>query len=148
MSYRKVKQKLIKLYGEECFIDKLKLRPLEDKPKYYTSKRQMKKMKKLTYHHIKEKSKGGQTNVENGALLSVENHEWFNSQPEEVQKELNEQFQKYKSQACNVKYVDDLDLNFSIKAVELKTNERRGKYNRARQKQELRRIVNREIKYR
>lgn len=31
-----------------------------------------------------------------GALLSVENHIWFNKQNEEVQKELNKKFQEYK----------------------------------------------------
>ena len=36
-----------------------------------------------------------------GALLSVENHIWFNQQSEEVQQELNKKFQEYK------KSVDD-----------------------------------------
>lgn len=57
-SNKSVKEKLIKLYGEECFIEKLHLRPPEDKPRHYTSKSQMQRMKQLTYHHIREKSKG------------------------------------------------------------------------------------------
>lgn len=97
-SNKGAKQKLIQLYGKECFIDKLKLRPPEDKPARYKSKGQMKRMKQLTYHHIREKSKGGKATVENGALLSAENHEWFNKQPQYIQRQLNNIFQEYKRQ--------------------------------------------------
>lgn len=68
MSNKGAKTKLIKLYGEECFIDKLHLRPPEDTPKKYTSKGQLKRMKQLTYHHILEKSKGGKATVENRSI--------------------------------------------------------------------------------
>ena len=72
-SNKGAKQKLIKLYGAECFIEKLHLR-IDDKPRHYTSKGQRQRMKQLTYHHILEKRNGGQATVENGALLSAENH--------------------------------------------------------------------------
>lgn len=55
MSNKKIKKQMIKIFGKECFIDKLKLR--NDSPRHYTSKGQKKKMKQLTYHHIVEKSK-------------------------------------------------------------------------------------------
>ena len=93
-SNKGAKEKLIKLYGEECFIEKLHLR--QDKGRRYTSKGQMKRMKQLTYHHILEKSKGGKATVENGALLSAENHEWFNQQSKEEQRRMNDMFQQYK----------------------------------------------------
>ena len=93
-SNKSAKEKLIKLYGEECFIEKLHLR--QDKGRRYTSKGQMKRMKQLTYHHILEKSKGGKATVENGALLSAENHEWFNQQSKEEQRRMNDMFQQYK----------------------------------------------------
>lgn len=51
-SNKSAKNKLIELYGEECFIDKLHLRPTREK---YKSKGQYKRMKQLTYHHILEK---------------------------------------------------------------------------------------------
>lgn len=69
MSNKGAKNKLIKLYGRECFIDKLHLRPIEDTPKRYKSKGEMKRMKELTYHHIKEKSKGGKATVENRSYI-------------------------------------------------------------------------------
>ena len=71
-SNKKARQELERRYGKECFIDKLHLR--KDKRIKYTGKSQMKRMKQLTYHHILEKSKGGRATVENGALLSTENH--------------------------------------------------------------------------
>lgn len=56
----------------------------------------MARMKQLTYHHIKEKRNGGTATVENGALLSFENHMWFNQQSPEAQKSMNQAFQEYK----------------------------------------------------
>ena len=48
---KKAKQALLEIYGEECFIDKLKLRPKPTKGEY-KGKGQKKRMKQLTYHHI------------------------------------------------------------------------------------------------
>lgn len=97
-SNKGVKKRLIELYGKECFIEKLHLRPAETYPKRYKSKGQLKRMKQLTYHHIREKRNGGKATVENGALLSAENHEWFNKQPANIQRQLNALFQEYKRQ--------------------------------------------------
>lgn len=66
-SNKRAKERLIELYGEECFIDKLQLR--RDGERRYTGKGQMKKMKQLTYHHIREKSKGGKATVENRSFI-------------------------------------------------------------------------------
>lgn len=54
---KRAKQKLIELYGEECFIEKLHLR--KDKKRTYTGKKQYERVKQLTYHHIREKRNGG-----------------------------------------------------------------------------------------
>lgn len=96
-SNKRAKEALIRLYGPECFIEKLHLRH-DDKPRTYTGKAQYKRMKELTYHHILERSKGGKSTVENGALLSAENHMWFNKQTKEKQKEMNDKFQEHKRQ--------------------------------------------------
>lgn len=93
---KKAKEALIKLYGAECFIEKLHLRQ-DTEPRKYTGKAQYKRMKELSYHHILERSRGGKATVENGALLSVENHAWFNKQSREKQREMNNKFQEYKA---------------------------------------------------
>lgn len=138
MSNKKAKEKLIELYGAECFIDKLHLRK-DDTPRHYTSKGQMKRMKQLTFHHIKEKRNGGQATVENGALLSAENHEWFNKQSLEAQEEMNKLFQKYKK--CNVEYVSELPMNIQIKLIEFDIRQKEKIYNRAEEKENLRKMV-------
>ena len=135
MSNKKARKKLIKLYGAECFIEKLHLRT-DTEPRQYTSKGQYKRMKQLTYHHIREKQHGGKATVENGALLSAENHIWFNEQSKEAQKQMNELFQKYKqSIECKVEFVDELDTRFSIaSAIIVLSDLEKEHYNRAKEK--------------
>ena len=95
-SNKKAKERLIELYGAECFIEKLHLR--KDKNRVYKGKKQKEKMKQLTYHHIVEKRNNGKATVENGALLSAENHAWFNKQSSQAQAQMNQIFQEYKQQ--------------------------------------------------
>lgn len=145
-----VKQKLIELYGPECWVDKLKLRPPEDRPKRYTSKAQLKRAKQLTFHHIKPKREGGQATVENGALLSAENHEWFNSQPPEIQDALNNIFQTFKQSytpdttANTIKVprlTDSTPTEFSYDAFIARAKEH---YNRAKAKRETQKLIEEE----
>lgn len=144
MSNKKAKEKLIRLYGAECFIEKLHLRK-DTEPRKYTSKGQYKRMKQLTYHHIREKRNNGKATIENGALLSAENHIWFNKQSEESQKQMNELFQKYKqSLECKVEFADELDTRFSIASVIIVPNELEKKYNRAREKRAWKKEVEEE----
>ena len=135
MSNKKARKKLIKLYGAECFIEKLHLRT-DTEPRQYTSKGQYKRMKQLTYHHIREKQYGGKATVENGAILSEENHIWFNEQSKEAQKQMNELFQKYKqSIECKVEFVEELDTRFTVaSAIIVPVELEKEHYNRAKEK--------------
>lgn len=135
MSNKKAKERLIQLYGAECFIEKLHLR-VDTEPRRYRSKGQYKRMKQLTYHHIRERQHGGKATVENGALLSAENHEWFNKQSKEAQRQMNELFQRYKASVeCKVEFVEELDTRFSIaSAIIVPAELERGHYNRAKEK--------------
>ena len=145
MSNKKAKEKLIQLYGAECFIEKLKLRQ-DTEPRRYKSKGQYKRMKQLTYHHIREKRNNGKTTVENGALLSAENHAWFNKQSKESQKQMNELFQKYKqSVECKVEFVDELDTRFSVASTVIVANEmEKQHYNRAKEKRKWQKEIEEE----
>lgn len=100
---RNVRKRLMERYGKECFIDKLHLRPQDDNS-IHTYKSKSKR--KLTYHHIRPKSKGGKATLENGALLSPENHEWLHSQPKHIQDELNKLFQDYKKLVDYNRFMD------------------------------------------
>lgn len=148
-SNKRAKQELIRRYGPECFIDKLKLRT-DVEPRRYTGKSQKAKMKQLTYHHIKMKKDGGRATPENGALLSAENHAWFHKQSEQAQRQMNEIFQEYKKQSteCEVVFVDHLDLGFEVRPLVFSIDEReqkKDKYNRAKVKEEFRRKVDEEL---
>lgn len=125
MSNKKAKAKLIEMYGEECFIEKLHLR--DDKDREYTGKGQYRKMKSITYHHIREKRNGGKATVENGALLSLENHRWFHEQSEEKQKEMNYKFQLYKQKKytpVEIREIDSIEFPFTIKTAEISITEK------------------------
>ena len=146
MSTNKVaRKKLEKLYGKECFIEKLHLR-IDTEPRRYKSKGQMKRMKQLTYHHILERYKGGKATVENGAILSMENHIWFHSQSKQAQCYMNNLFQDYKKEVdrydeCQIVTVDDLEIPYEIKPIQFYVDEK-GKYNRAKKKREDRDLIN------
>lgn len=152
-SNKKAKERLIELYGAECFIDKLKLRK-DKKPRRYKSKSQYKRMKELTYHHIKEKRNGGKTTIENGALLSAENHEWFNKQSDKAQRQMNELFQQYK-RLINIGIVVngetlvekelEIDMSDVIEIPLIDTTEEiKRKYNRAKEKREWKKEIGEE----
>lgn len=148
-SNKRAKEELIRRYGAECFIEKLKLRK-DTEPRKYKGKGQMKKMKQLTYHHIRMKKDGGRATVENGALLSTENHAWFHKQNPQDQAIMNAMFQEYKKQyqECEVVFVDKLDLGFEIKAMEFHIGDkelRTEKYNRAKEKREFQKRVDEEL---
>ena len=148
-SNKRAKEELIRRYGAECFIEKLKLRK-DTEPRKYKGKGQIKKMKQLTYHHIRMKKDGGRATVENGALLSTENHAWFHKQNPQDQAIMNAMFQEYKKQyqECEVVFVDKLDLGFEIKAMEFHIDEReqkKEKYNRAKEKREFQNRVDEEL---
>ena len=125
--------------------EKLHLR-VDTEPRRYTSKGQRKRMKQLTYHHIREKQYGGKATVENGAILSEENHIWFNEQSKESQKQMNELFQKYKaSVGCKVEFVEELDTRFSIaSAIIVPEDLEKDHYNRVKEKREWKKQVEEE----
>lgn len=148
-SNKKAKELLIKYFGAECFIEKLKLRK-DTKPRRYKSKGRKLRMKQLTYHHIEMKKDGGKATIENGALLSAENHAWFHKQTPDNQNKMNAMFQEYKKQyqQCKIVFVDELNLDFKIKTMEFHIDEREQKkenYNRAKEKRDFQKRVNEEL---
>lgn len=156
-SNREAKEELIRLYGAQCFIDRLHLRP--DSSRIYTGKqleymrKHKEQLKRLTYHHIKERCKGGKATVENGALLSEENHRWFNQQSKENQAKMNQAFQDLKQQLdnareCKIELVDTLDMGFEVKTAEISFSDERKpkeKFNRAKEKRKFNERVKEEM---
>lgn len=159
-SNKAAKEELIRRYGAKCFIERLGLRDTSGLK--YTGQGQYKRMKMLTYHHIKEKSKGGKATRENGALLSAENHAWFHQQDRADRERMNQMFQELKRnidnnyEPCEVQLVPEEELEMEkpieidIMTVEtdkkgkmsVKTAKKK-KYNRAKNKRKTKRIVKR-----
>jgi hypothetical protein len=153
-SNKKAKEELIRLYGAECFIDRLHLRP--ESSKVYTSqqlkymRKHQHQLKQLTYHHIKERCQGGRATVENGALLTEDNHRWFNKQSPEAQRYMNDKFQELKAKIdnareCKIELVDTLDIGIDINVAEIEfSNElkvSKTKFNRAETKKETKQLI-------
>lgn len=141
-SNKSAKQALIRRYGNQCFIERLHLR--DTKGLKYTSCGQLRRMKQLTYHHILEKSKGGRATIENGALLSEENHEWFHRQPKEAQRVMNNMFQELKRQIdyqeCNVEFVEEIKCPFEAQFLEIDIRQREREKERKEERRELQKI--------
>lgn len=74
-----IKELMYQKYGKRCMI-------CGWKPK---SNNKKSKKRCLTYHHIIEYSKGGETSIENGAILCTQCHEWLNSLSSYQQKYVN-----------------------------------------------------------
>lgn len=109
-------------------------------------------MKALTYHHIVKREHGGRTTVENGALLSTENHQWFNKQTIPEQERMNRIFQEYKLgvlELNNGRVVQAEIVRPDIQeydVIPLEVDNR--KYNRARVKKETEQLIERYYKER
>ena len=86
-SNARAKKELEKIFGKGCFIERMGLREIKG----------YKKMDRMiTYHHIREKSKGGKATVENGANLAWENHQWLHSLPPKEKAFVNNKLQAWK----------------------------------------------------
>ena len=143
-SNKSAKQRLIQKYGGIDFLDQMHVKVPESKT--YTSKGQLKRMKQLTYHHIQEKQYGGKATVENGALLTAEHHTWLHKQPPEVKSKLNMAFQEFKKARDAELPVETVDINelpFELNVCDLEIDKtgRLKIYNRAKVKEELRKLI-------
>ena len=133
---RQAKEELIRIFGPECFIEKLHLRPkanLEEDRKKYIARGQLNLMDQLTYHHILERCRGGKATVENGELLKYINHQWLHRLPEAQRQYINGLFQEYKQQFYNklsVQFVDDLDTGIVLNFAELEATDKGVKINK------------------
>lgn len=67
---------------------------------------------------------------------------WFHKQSSQAQSYMNQAFQRYKKNVdeCNITFVDDLDIPFIVAPVEFYVDEK-GKYNRAKKRQEDRKLI-------
>ena len=107
----KGRHQLEQIYGKGCMFKKAKVEEqiyaLRQKRiiKSYKSflketKYTLKKIRQLegnmTYHHLKHRSEGGKTNVENGAIVNEMAHRYMHSLPREDEEVINDMIRHYK----------------------------------------------------
>ena len=81
----------------------------------------------MNYHHLKHKSEGGETTIENGAIVSALAHMYMHSLPREQEEFINDELRKYKQEIdeCKVVFVDDLDVPYKVNAMEFSIEEKK-----------------------
>lgn len=150
-----IRERLEKQYGKGCMFKKANIEEkIEKRGTIKTFKRYLKEKrfrgkflrlyaKQMNLHHLKHRSEGGKTTVENGAVVSTLAHMYMHSLPREQEEFINNELRKYKmSKELKVVFVDDLELPYTIKATEFKVNERKKeKYDRVKKKQEEKKLI-------
>lgn len=155
-------------YGKGCFMERAGIREIT-KEQEQQMKKKIKGFKKLdrriTYHHIKEKSEGGEVSIENGANLAAYNHEWLHKQSPEVKKEINKRLQEFKESIdiANIEIDEngniiksepvtrlkfDMSNSISIPAYDdpvINKEKRTKTFNRAKVKQETQDLIDEEL---
>lgn len=139
----KIREALEKIYGKKCMLHEgLNIRGYSKSKTNYKGKSiEM----QLTLHHIKPKSKGGATSVENGAILCRGCHDFVEQTSPENRARINDMLKKYKE--CIVEYRDDFTtgVELDLAEIELANRElkaRKLKYDRAKEKEEVRKARN------
>ena len=150
---KKIREQLERQYGKGCMFKKAKIEEkieakkiIKTYKKFLEEKHFKGKLIKLynsqmNLHHLKHKSEGGETTLENGAVLSSIAHMYIHSLPREQEEFVNNQLREYKRQVdeCKVVFVDDLKVPYEVKATEFNLEEKmQGEYNRAKEKAETR----------
>ena len=150
MSNKQARNNLEKQYGKGCMFKKAKIEDKIEQKKTIKTYKQFKEEKRYTgkfirlyesqmnYHHLVHKSEGGETSIENGAIVNSLAHIYMHSLPREEEEIINNELREYKRQSdeCKVVFVDDLDFDFRVIPMEFKPSEldkKKGKYDRAKE---------------
>lgn len=141
MSNKTIREELERIYGRKCMLHEgLNIRGYSKTKTNYTGKSIL---MQLTLHHIKPKSKGGATSVENGAVVCRGCHEFIEQTTPENRAKINELLKRYKE--CIVQYGDDFITGIEIDTAEIELTDRelkvkKLKYDRAKEKAELKKL--------
>lgn len=151
---KSVREELERLYGKGCMFKKAKveekiesIKTIKTYKKFIEEKKYTGKIikiyeRQMNLHHLKHKFEGGETSVKNGVVINTLAHRYIHSLPREQEEFINDILREYKRQVdeCNVVFVDDLDVPFTVTPVEFYVDER-GKYSRAKKKQEDMKLI-------
>ena len=100
MKNKSVREQLERIYGRRCMLHQgLKINGYSKSKVNYKGKSIE---QQLTLHHLKPKSKGGATSVENGAVVCRGCHDFIEQTTQENRDRINDLLRKYKE--CIVEY--------------------------------------------
>lgn len=166
---------LEQIYGKECMFKKANIeeqvKRLGIKIKGYKvfvgeQRYKGKKLKRLettlTYHHLQHQSEGGDTTIENGAVINEMAHRYIHSLPRDQEEIINDMLRTYKKgieirggilvpTGSSLEIIQPLqvELNFDIDtedciiipAYDTKEEEKPEKFNRAKVKQKSKHLI-------
>lgn len=152
-------------YGEGCFMERAGIRKItpEEEIKLKKIKGYKKLDRTISYHHIKERSKGGEVSIENGANLAVYNHQWLHQQEPEVIADINRRLQEFKF-SIDVSFMSVGQTGVAVNNFqtiypdysdciripvydnnEIDKKKKKEKFNRARVKRETEKLIDEEL---
>lgn len=147
-SNKSAREELERIYGKKCMICQgiRNIYPPKPRKGIYKGKSIA---RQLTYHHLIPKRLNGQNTVENGAIICRSCHDWLEQLSNTDREQINNELREYKrqhSQECEVEYVDNLNLDFEVRAFTFTTEdlEPKKKYNRAKDKREFEKRIREE----
>lgn len=136
---KKIREQLERIYGRQCMLHKgLRIKGYSKSKIDYKGKSIR---EQLTLHHIKPRSQGGATSIENGAVLCRGCHDFVEQTSEKNRKNINDLLKKYKE--VKLQFLDeDIEPDFEVNILEIEAtdkgmNIKKIKYNRAKQKEEI-----------
>lgn len=163
MENRAARKQLESIYGKGCMFAKahceeqiealrtIKTFRMYKQEKRYTGKKIKELARQMTYHHLKHRSEGGRTTLENGSVISGLAHAYMHSLPREHEEIINDMIRKYKMRIAVMSgegeiqqaQVIDLDFNLDLEDCIVIPVEEGGKkeYNRAKAKREAQRMI-------
>ena len=159
-SNKKIREELERLYGNGCMFKKAGIeQKINDKKviktykrflqeQRYTGKKIKRYEKMLTLHHLKHCAEGGETSLENGAVINWLAHMYIHSLPREQEEYVNNELRKFKAQieadkglVVRSNYAvleEDAELLDDYpELLDTKPERPKQKYNRAKSKREL-----------
>lgn len=137
-SNKKIRKRLERKYGKGCMFEKAHIEEkIEAKKtiktykqfieeKHFTGKMIYIYENQMNLHHLKHRSEGGETSMENGAVVSALAHMYMHSLPREQEEEINEELRQYKKgiDECKVILVDEIETPYKICPLEIFLEER------------------------
>lgn len=163
MDNQSARRELERIYGKGCMFTKAHceeqieaLRTIKTFKKFkeekrYTCKKIKELTRQITYHHLKHRSEGGKTNLENGSIVNGLAHAYMHSLSREDEETINNMIRTYKLNFVimtngEVEKADSIDLDFNLEdclAIPLENNIK--SYNRAKVKRETQKLIDEDL---